>query len=119
MQRVYRRARGRKADAALRWIAMVYRRLNLVNTAAGLHAPACALAPVRFYLCQGVRMTRDRLAYILSILAGLLPWSAAVYVSEKREPWDSDLYWTLFYPLAVLLSGTSGRSRRRLRDAAR
>jgi hypothetical protein len=53
-------------------------------------------------------MTRDRLAYILSIPAGLLLWSAAAYVSEKREPWDSDLYWTLFYPLAVLLSGIFG-----------
>ena len=50
-------------------------------------------------------MTRDRLATILSILAGLLLWSAAAHVSEKREPWDSELYWTLFYPLAVLLSG--------------
>ena len=53
-------------------------------------------------------MTRDSLAYTLAILTGLLLWSAASHFGQSREPWDSELYWTLFYPLAVLLSGIFG-----------
>lgn len=53
-------------------------------------------------------MTRDRLAYAFSILAGLLHWSAAAHFGQRREPWDSELYWTLFYPVAVLLCGILG-----------
>lgn len=53
-------------------------------------------------------ITRDRLAGFLSILTGLLLWFAAAHFGGRREPWDSELYWTLFYPAAVLLSGIFG-----------
>lgn len=53
-------------------------------------------------------MTRDGLAYTLSITTGLLVWVAAAHIGQEREPWDSELYWTLFYPLAVLICGILG-----------
>ena len=53
-------------------------------------------------------MTRDTIAAGLSILGGLLLWFAAAHYGGRREPWDSELYWTAFYPAAVLLSGIFG-----------
>ncbi len=50
-------------------------------------------------------MNRDSFAYVLSILVGLVLWIATAQFVHKREPWDSDLYWTAAYPAAVLLSG--------------
>jgi hypothetical protein len=37
----------------------------------------------------------------LAALAGVGAWSLAALVTQKREPWDSGLYWFLFYPLML------------------
>lgn len=45
-----------------------------------------------------------RFAWLITSIAGLIFWSAAAVASGRREPWDSDAYWTLYLPLAVLLA---------------
>jgi hypothetical protein len=52
---------------------------------------------------------RDSLvAHILSIMAGLALWSITAIATGKREPWDTDIYWTVSYPLAVIGSALLG-----------
>jgi hypothetical protein len=48
------------------------------------------------------------LAHILSALAGLALWATTAAVTGKREPWDTDIYWTVSYPLAVIGSAVLG-----------
>ena len=48
------------------------------------------------------------LAHILSALAGLALWSVTVALTGKREPWDTDTYWTVSYPLAVISAALLG-----------
>lgn len=45
---------------------------------------------------------RESLAYALSIVGGVVLWTATSMVTGKREPWDSSVYWSISYPLAVL-----------------
>jgi hypothetical protein len=49
-----------------------------------------------------------RFAWLVTSISGLLFWSMAVVASGRREPWDSDAYWTLYLPLAVLLAFAFG-----------
>ena len=52
---------------------------------------------------------RDSLmAHILSALAGLALWGVTAVMTGKREPWDTDVYWTAAYPLAVIGSAVLG-----------
>jgi peptidoglycan/LPS O-acetylase OafA/YrhL len=47
-------------------------------------------------------------AYAIAIVGGALLWLAATLVSGKREAWDSSLYWTVAYPLSIVLAGWLG-----------
>ena len=42
--------------------------------------------------------------YTASVVVGLVLWSLAALVTDKKEPWDSESYWTLYYPLSLILS---------------
>ena len=42
------------------------------------------------------------LAYVLAGMAGLTLWGVTAAVTGKREPWDTNAYWTVAYPLAVI-----------------
>jgi hypothetical protein len=48
------------------------------------------------------------LAYAIALVAGTMLWFATSAASGRREPWDSSLYWTVAYPVAILLSGVLG-----------
>ena len=52
---------------------------------------------------------RDSLfAHILAAVAGLLLWGITAAVTAKREPWDTETYWTVAYPIAVIASAALG-----------
>lgn len=46
--------------------------------------------------------------YALAMIAGVLLWLVTSMVSGRGEAWDSSLYWSLAYPLAILFSGLLG-----------
>jgi len=46
--------------------------------------------------------------YALAMIAGALLWLVTSVVSGQGEAWDSSLYWTVAYPLAILFSGLLG-----------
>lgn len=54
--------------------------------------------------------TRTPLAYTLSIIAGMSLWFWVSLASGKREPWDDAVYWTVAYPVAIVLAGILGFS---------
>jgi hypothetical protein len=51
---------------------------------------------------------RDILGWVLAVLAGLVLWTVTAILGGRSEPWDSELYWSVAYPLAALLSGVFG-----------
>lgn len=51
---------------------------------------------------------RDRHAYAMAAVAGLLLWLATALASGEREAWDAGIYWTLAYPLALIASAALG-----------
>lgn len=50
----------------------------------------------------------SRLAYTVALVSGLVLWAATSALSGRREPWDWSGYWTVSYPLALLLAGVLG-----------
>jgi hypothetical protein len=49
---------------------------------------------------------RQNAAYAIAAGVGAAGWLFIGLVSHRREAWDSELYFTLFLPAAVLLVGT-------------
>ena len=47
-------------------------------------------------------------AYGVAIAGGAVLWLATAGISDKTEAWDSSLYWTIAYPLAIALAGGLG-----------
>ena len=47
-------------------------------------------------------------AYVAAIVSGTLLWLATTAISGRREAWDSSLYWTVAYPVGVVVAGTLG-----------
>lgn len=45
---------------------------------------------------------------LLASVSGLAYWSLVAALSQGGEPWDAPLYWTLFYPGALLLAAILG-----------
>jgi hypothetical protein len=41
-------------------------------------------------------------------LAGVLLWLGTSALSGRREAWDSSLYWSVAYPLAIAIAGVLG-----------
>ncbi len=47
-------------------------------------------------------------AYALAIAAGAALWLATSLATGKAEAWDSSVYWSVAYPVAIALSGALG-----------
>jgi hypothetical protein len=47
-------------------------------------------------------------AYALATIAGVLLWLGTTALSGRREAWESSLYWTATYPLAVAVASALG-----------
>jgi hypothetical protein len=47
-------------------------------------------------------------AYAAAMAGGAILWLVTTGISGKTEAWDSSLYWTVAYPLAIGLAGTLG-----------
>lgn len=47
-------------------------------------------------------------AWGIAIAAGAILWGVTVALSGRGEPWDAPGYWSIAYPIAVLLSGALG-----------
>jgi hypothetical protein len=45
---------------------------------------------------------------LLAAGSGALLWLVATLVTGRREAWDASSYWTLFYPLALVVSAWLG-----------
>ena len=41
-------------------------------------------------------------------IAGAVLWFATAAIADRREAWDSSLYWTYTYPFGVVLAGFFG-----------
>lgn len=65
---------------------------------------------VSFFLAMTTNPAEDsaKPAYTIAIVGGALLWLAATLVRGKREAWDSSLYWTVAYPLSIVLAGWLG-----------
>jgi hypothetical protein len=46
--------------------------------------------------------------YAIAAAAGAVLWLAGAEFTGRREAWDSGLYWTVFYPLALAACGLLG-----------
>jgi len=44
----------------------------------------------------------------IAAVAGMVLWIAASFISGKKEAWDASVYWTVAYPVAIVLSGLLG-----------
>jgi peptidoglycan/LPS O-acetylase OafA/YrhL len=51
---------------------------------------------------------RGAVPFAIALCAGAAVWILASIVGGRREAWDSDAYWTVGYPLALLVSGALG-----------
>lgn len=47
-------------------------------------------------------------AYTAAIIGGAVLWLVTAAITDRREAWDSGLYWTVAYPLAIALAGALG-----------
>lgn len=47
-------------------------------------------------------------AYAAAIAGGAILWLVTTGISGQTEAWDSSLYWTAAYPLAIGLAGALG-----------
>lgn len=50
----------------------------------------------------------SRPAYAIAIVAGVALWTVTAAIGGRTEPWDSPGYWSVAYPLAILLAGALG-----------
>jgi hypothetical protein len=44
----------------------------------------------------------------IALVAGIVLWFMASFITGQREPWDSSTYWWLIYPVAVAACGYLG-----------
>lgn len=47
-------------------------------------------------------------ACLIAALSGTALWTATSLLGGRAEPWDTDLYWTVSYPLALILAAGLG-----------
>lgn len=50
---------------------------------------------------------------LATLIGGLVYWQIVVLASSAREPWDASGYWTVLYPLAILICAGLGYAFRR------
>jgi peptidoglycan/LPS O-acetylase OafA/YrhL len=51
---------------------------------------------------------RTLVPVVFAAVSGAALWVAASVVTGRREPWDASIYWSVFYPLALLVCGLLG-----------
>lgn len=49
-----------------------------------------------------------RLPYTLAIIMGVILWTLTAALGGRIEPWDAPGYWTVGYPLGILLAAVLG-----------
>jgi hypothetical protein len=52
--------------------------------------------------------TTDTQPYLIAIIGGISLWLLTSLISGRAEAWDAPMYWTVTYPLAILLAGVLG-----------
>ena len=52
--------------------------------------------------------TTDTQPYLIALLGGAALWLLTSLISGRAEAWDAPMYWTVTYPLAILLAGVLG-----------
>ena len=52
--------------------------------------------------------SNDRWGWLLSFAIGAALWTTVAVAAGQREPWDSALYWSAAYPLALLAAAVMG-----------
>ncbi len=52
--------------------------------------------------------TTDTQPYLIALLGGAALWVLTSLVSGRAEAWDAPMYWSVTYPLAILLAGVLG-----------
>jgi hypothetical protein len=50
----------------------------------------------------------SKVSYGIAIIAGAVLWTLTAATGGRSEPWDTPGYWSVAYPLAVVLSGVLG-----------
>lgn len=50
----------------------------------------------------------NHVPYALAVGAGAILWTIGSVISDRREAWDSGLYWMIFYPAAIAACGIHG-----------
>jgi hypothetical protein len=53
-------------------------------------------------------LTTDTQPYLIAIIGGISLWLLTSLISGRAEAWDAPMYWTVTYPLAILLAGVLG-----------
>lgn len=49
-----------------------------------------------------------RLAYAASSIGGIILWTVTAAVGGRAEPWDTEVYWSVSYPVSVAASAVLG-----------
>jgi len=49
-----------------------------------------------------------RLPYALAGVCGIILWTVTAAVGGRSEPWDTEIYWSVSYPLSVAASAVLG-----------
>jgi hypothetical protein len=47
-------------------------------------------------------------AYLIAGMGGIILWAATAFLGGRSEPWDSGLYWSVGYPLALVAAAALG-----------
>jgi hypothetical protein len=55
-----------------------------------------------------MRLSTTQWGYLLAAFAGAVLWLATTALTGRREAWDSPHYWTVTYPLGIVISGLFG-----------
>ena len=50
----------------------------------------------------------SRLAYTSAAFAGMALWLATSAIGGRSEPWDAPIYWSIAYPVALVLAAGLG-----------
>lgn len=50
----------------------------------------------------------DRIAYVAALAGGALLWIGTAMLAGRTEAWDAPAYWTVTYPLAIVLAAVVG-----------
>lgn len=53
-------------------------------------------------------MRNTKVAFAIAFAASTILWIATSITSKRVEPWDASSYWTVSYPLAIVLAGLLG-----------